>query len=196
MWRVPVTGNGTFDKVELAANQVYMTQLDGVTGRLTPDLIIAYEVGYLAACFYSAITQLGAEHGNSGSTSGYQLAGHNVVLPLDVVAKNLATQLRSRGFTLPTSYFVALSALPTEAAEGTGYVAGDLCSVTGGSKLVAAVLKVATVTGGGVETVTVQNMGLYSAVPADDVAATVVGSGDGTATFTMTWASIPVEYNS
>jgi phage tail sheath gpL-like len=73
---------------------------------------------------------------------------------------------------------------PAVATPGTGYVVGNTMSVGGGS-----VLTVATVTTGGVATVTVTNAGKLAsgAIPTNPVEATnITGSGTG-AYFNLTW---------
>jgi len=87
---------------------------------------------------------------------------------------------------LASGQFVSAAAV---AAGGTGYTVGDVLTVVGGTKSVAATVTVATISGGGgtgpVATVTVTLAGNYSAAPANP-AATSGGTGNGACTLNLT----------
>lgn len=73
------------------------------------------------------------------------------------------------------------------AVGGSGYVVGELITLTGGTVLRNTILQVATLSGSAVATVTIADVGLYSTVPPNAVAqGSTSGVGTG-ATFTMTW---------
>ena len=70
-------------------------------------------------------------------------------------------------------------------AGGSGYVVGDVLTVSGGTQTTAATLRVATVSTGAVATVTIVNVGAYTATPTNPVSVT---GGTGTsATFTLSF---------
>lgn len=74
------------------------------------------------------------------------------------------------------------------ATGGTGYVAGNILTVSGGTSVVAAQIEVLTVGGSGeVLTARIRNAGLYTTTPANDASVTG-GSGTG-ATFTLSWGT-------
>jgi hypothetical protein len=74
------------------------------------------------------------------------------------------------------------------AAAGTGYVVGDVLTVSGGEVTIPAQLTVATINGsGGILTVSVSNAGLYP-VPPDSPAVVTGGSGS-SATFDLTFVN-------
>lgn len=77
----------------------------------------------------------------------------------------------------------ATIASATVSAGGTGYTVGDVLTIVGGTKLTAATLTVATLSGSAVATVTVSNAGNYWTFPTEPVAVTG-GTGSG-ATFTI-----------
>lgn len=75
------------------------------------------------------------------------------------------------------------------AAGGSGYVVGDLITLTGGTFTTATVLEVTSVSGGAVTGARIDNAGIYSVAPGDPVAqGSTDGSGTG-ATFNMTYSS-------
>jgi hypothetical protein len=199
LFRVPVTRNSTFDAVEAAAAAAYFTAERGLRwGSPNINLEAARqqaEINYLQSCWNSAITQLGPAS-NPGITAGYNLAGHNVTVPLDSVAKNLATRLRARGVVLPAAYWVIVSGVPTEASEGATYAVGDTFNI-GTLGMVSGVGQVLTVTTGDVETFSIINMGLYPATPGTSTVATsgTSGSGDNNLTVSLVVTTIPVLYN-
>lgn len=69
-------------------------------------------------------------------------------------------------------------------AGGSGYAVNDILSVVGGAGERIAQLKVATVTGTAVATVTVEEEGAYTTNPTNPVS--VVGGGGNGATFNLT----------
>jgi hypothetical protein len=73
----------------------------------------------------------------------------------------------------------------TVSAGGSGYVVGDVLTVSGGTQTTAATLTVATLSGSAVATVTISNAGVYTASPTNP-AATTGGTGTG-ATFTLSF---------
>lgn len=73
----------------------------------------------------------------------------------------------------------------TVATGGTGYVAGDLLTMVGGTFGVRAMLKVTAAAGGVVQTVEVVNVGTYEVVP-DNPVSEILGAGSG-ATFNLTF---------
>ena len=80
----------------------------------------------------------------------------------------------------------SLQTISAIATAGSGYVVGDLLSVSGGTSTIGAVIEVTSVGGTGDITGTrVYNAGLYSVTPANNVSVT---GGSGTnAEFTLTW---------
>jgi len=174
MIRVPVTGNGTFDAVEIAAYAAYLTavNLNGLNGTEVAEK--QAEIAYLHACWISAMTQLGPSPVQG--FNGVLFVGHNVPVPLSPLAKNLATQLRARGINLPT-YYVIISGGPKSGNAGASYAVGDTFNIATG--LIKAVGQVLTVSSGAVVTFAMVNMGLYSASPSVTAAATSGTSGGG-----------------
>jgi lysophospholipase L1-like esterase len=82
-----------------------------------------------------------------------------------------------------------ITGTPAVASGGSGYVAGDQITLTGGTALSAAILQVSTVSGGAVTAVTVVRNGVYTATPGNPVAqGSTTGSGTG-ATFTVSWSA-------
>lgn len=80
----------------------------------------------------------------------------------------------------------SLHAIAAVADGGTGYVAGNILTVSGGTSVIAAQIEVLTVGGGGeILTARIRNAGLYTATPAND--ATVTGGAGSGAEFTLTW---------
>lgn len=80
----------------------------------------------------------------------------------------------------------SLHAIVAVADGGTGYVAGNILTVSGGTSVIAAQIEVLTVGGGGeILTARIRNAGLYTATPAND--ATVTGGAGSGAEFTLTW---------
>jgi hypothetical protein len=80
---------------------------------------------------------------------------------------------------------VGASAALTINGGGTGYTAGDLLTVVGGTNTQAAVITVGTVSAGVITSATVTTFGQYSVVPTSPVSVTG-GTGSG-ATFTLTY---------
>jgi hypothetical protein len=80
---------------------------------------------------------------------------------------------------------VGASAALTINGGGTGYTAGDLLTVVGGTNTQAAVITVGTVSAGVITAATVTTFGQYSVVPTNPVSVTG-GTGSG-ATFTLTY---------
>jgi hypothetical protein len=73
----------------------------------------------------------------------------------------------------------------TVSAGGSGYVVGDVLTVSGGTQTTVATLTVATLSGSAVATVSISNAGVYTAAPTNP-AATTGGTGTG-ATFTLSF---------
>jgi hypothetical protein len=71
-------------------------------------------------------------------------------------------------------------------AGGSGYVVGEILTVSGGTSTAAAVLTVATVSGTAVATVNITTIGTYTASPTNPAATTSNLSGTG-ATFTLSF---------
>lgn len=99
--------------------------------------------------------------------------------------------LRTADFKSPGACadFARLAQKATGAAiavAGTGYTAGDLLTVVGGTGRLATVIKVTTVTTGAVTAVSVEVAGAYTTNPTNPVAVTG-GTGSG-ATFNLTMA--------
>lgn len=82
-----------------------------------------------------------------------------------------------------SSYYI--SAIPTIAAGGTGYVLGDVLSLSGGTHTTTATVTVTAVSSGAVTAVSVTQPGVYSATPSNPVS-TTGGTGTG-CTLTVTW---------
>lgn len=80
----------------------------------------------------------------------------------------------------------SLHSIDAIADAGTGYTAGNILTVSGGTSVVAAQIEVLTVGGGGeILTARIRNAGLYTATPAND--ATVTGGSGSGAEFTLGW---------
>lgn len=83
---------------------------------------------------------------------------------------------------------IGLQSVDSIAAAGTGYVVGDILTLSGGTSVYKATLRVTTLGGGGAITGTkIVEAGAYSIAPADPVGHTG-GTGTG-ATFNLTFAS-------
>ena len=70
-------------------------------------------------------------------------------------------------------------------AGGSGYVVGDVLTISGGTQTTAATVTVATLSGSAVATVSISNAGVYTASPTNP-ASTTGGTGTG-ATFTLSF---------
>lgn len=80
----------------------------------------------------------------------------------------------------------SLKSIDSVAAGGTGYAAGNVLTLSGGTSVVAAQIEVLTVGGSGeVLTARIRNAGLYTSAPGDPVSVTG-GAGSG-ATFNLTF---------
>jgi hypothetical protein len=72
----------------------------------------------------------------------------------------------------------------------SGYVVGDLVTLTGGTFTVATVLEVTAVSAGVITAARIYNAGVYSVAPGDPVSqGSTSGAGVGTPTFNMTYSS-------
>lgn len=93
------------------------------------------------------------------------------------------------GLSAATSPFSGLSRVTTFVltAAGTGYVVGELLTVSGGTAAIAAQFRVVEVSGGGVITTLVrEHAGVYTSKPSNAVSTTSDKSGTG-CTLTLTW---------
>lgn len=173
----------------------------GVTGAAS------YNV-YRAEVVYGALVPAGAGYGFIGNCTGTSLVDSNIAPDFSQgppVAANpfaVGSGVTATIVTTPGSYTTAPTALVAPppagttatitpvlnvitavvAAGGTGYVVGDTINLVDG-----VVLKVATLSGSAVATVTIQAAGTATTLPSNPVAQ-VTSSGAGTgATFTLTW---------
>jgi hypothetical protein len=161
----------------------------------------------LSIALPNSIPQIFDNIGGSGNTfwqnmvNAVNLGVSGIQGPSTLVVASLASGIGSLTVTTPGSYtqsstnaaasplFGALSTSSIPAA-GSGYVINDTITLAGGTFTQAAVLKVATVSSGGVATVTVVTPGNYSVLPANPVAqGSTSGSGTG-ATFDLNWALV------
>jgi hypothetical protein len=114
---------------------------------------------------------------NADATSGIYLP---VTGELGLISKSL-------GLIVNSSIFQATSA--TVQSGGSGYSVGDNIPLTGGTAINQTVLKVATLSGSAVATVTVAYPGNYTVVPSNPVSqGSTDGAGTG-ATFNVTFAA-------
>jgi len=82
----------------------------------------------------------------------------------------------------------SLQTITAIATAGSGYVVGDLLTVSGGTSTIAAVIEVVAVGGtGNITTARVYNAGLYTVTPTNDVS--VTGGSGTSAEFTLSWAA-------
>lgn len=94
-------------------------------------------------------------------------------------------QIRYRGKTSAQETTVAAIA-----SGGSGYAVSDTITLAGGTRSVATVLTVTSVSSGVITGVSITTAGIYSVIPANPVAqASTSGSGTG-ATFNITWGRI------
>ncbi len=186
MYRIRPTGNATFDAVEDAAYADFL-QTGG-------------EVGYLATCWWSAITQYEARVLNHGATT--ISLPRSTPVPLSWLSKNLATQLRTRGVILPSHVFLAQSAVVASGGATNMAVVGDVLTLTTGATIqgqprVVATFTVATVDAGPLPaTVAIRTSGLYTTMPTGAVATTVDTAAYADCTLTVLWYPRVVTYNS
>jgi hypothetical protein len=90
-------------------------------------------------------------------------------------------------FTVTWATTTAAAASATPQAGGSGYAVNDTITLAGGTFTQATILKVASLSGSAVATVTVQTAGSYSVTPSNPVAqGSTSGSGSG-GTFNVTW---------
>lgn len=83
----------------------------------------------------------------------------------------------------------SLASIDSVAAGGTGYVVGEIITLTGGTFSIAAQVEVLTLSGSAVATARIFNQGIYTVDPTDAVAqGSTSGSGSG-ATFNLTFAA-------
>lgn len=83
----------------------------------------------------------------------------------------------------------SLASIDSVAAGGTGYVVGEIITLTGGTFSIAAQVEVLTLSGSAVATARIFNQGIYTVDPSDPVAqGSTSGSGSG-ATFNLTFAA-------
>lgn len=84
---------------------------------------------------------------------------------------------------------ISADSVDSVAAGGSGYAAGDLITLTGGTSTIDTVLEVTSVSGGAVTGARIYNAGVYSSAPSDPVSqGSTDGSGTG-ATFNMTYSA-------
>ena len=190
MLRVQPTGNSTFDKVEVTAYGVYDSAIHAPN--VEANALVSAEIVYFYTLWQSALGCLGPTNtGLTGDAGATQYPGSGVTPYLDNTAAMLAANLRRLGQTLPRVYWYPASMVPTEAAEGSSYVAGDTFTITGGSLENGSLIatgKVDTVDSGGVETCHFTTSGLYTSPPANDAATVhLTGSGDDALTVTVLW---------
>jgi hypothetical protein len=103
-------------------------------------------------------------------------AGQGTVVPNDGVAG-----------TMPLDH-LGVSSVDSVVSGGTGYEVNDLITLAGGTFLRAAVLRVTGETGNVIDTVSIEDAGVYSVAPADPVAQdTVAPPGGAGATFNLTY---------
>lgn len=89
-------------------------------------------------------------------------------------------------YGLPTGFGSRVLTGGTVTAAGTGYAAGQLLTLSGGTHTTVATLTVLTVGGSGqVLTFAVNNPGVYTVLPSNPVSVTV-----GSFTFTATWGGV------
>src|SRR3990167_6155578 len=112
--------------------------------------------------------------------------------PIQSGAGKSPAALRSRpGLSLFTTLGQkSISAVAAIVAAGTGYTAGDILTVVGGTGT-AATLKVRTVAAGVITAAVVQTGGLYTVFPTV-TPATVTGPGNDDATFTLTTFEVSI----
>jgi hypothetical protein len=104
-----------------------------------------------------------------------------------LAAGSVGLVAENNGFLVSSNGFGASSAAVQSA--GSGYAVNDTITLTGGTVLRNTVLKVATLSGSGVASVTVLDAGLYSTNPSNPVAqGSTSGVGSG-ATFNITWTA-------
>src|SRR3990167_9693995 len=102
------------------------------------------------------------------------------------IGKSPAALIGTPGLdTFATCGTKSISAVAAVAAGGTGYTAGDILTVVGGTGT-AATIKVLTVAAGVVATAVVQTGGAYTVLPTVTPATVTGGTGNDDATFTLT----------
>jgi lysophospholipase L1-like esterase len=91
--------------------------------------------------------------------------------------------------TVVSGDYEGVASVTSVAAGGSGYVVGEEITVTGGTAVLQAILRVATVSGGAVTSATVIRGGIYSANPSNPVAqGSASASGTG-ATFNLSFTA-------
>lgn len=94
-------------------------------------------------------------------------------------------------FTKGTALSIA-----TIVSGGTGYVVGEVITLAGGTAVIPAKVKVASVSGGVITSVTTDTPGLYTVNPTSPTGqASSTGAGTG-ATFNGTWSGNPTKFSS
>ena len=179
---MPFNGSGTFSIINTfvpnstilssAVNQNFSDIATGLSDCLTRD----GQAGMTAA--------LKLINGTSGvpSLSATSDTATGLYFPATGVLGLVANAL---GLKVNSEIYAAQSA--TIAAGGTGYVAGDTITETGGTAIVNAVFTVSTVSAGVVTAVTATVPGIYTAKPTNPVSqGSTSGSGSG-CTLTITW---------
>lgn len=115
---------------------------------------------------------------------------YNTDIVTALFASNVATVAAYQApgtFGLPTGYgSFKLSNTSTIAAAGTSYVVGNILTLTGGTRSVAATIRVNSVSSGVVLTFEVINPGVYTVLPSNPIS--VTGGGGSGFTLTGVWA--------
>lgn len=94
----------------------------------------------------------------------------------------------SNGWTMRRNQGNELSAVDSVVAGGTGYAVDDIITLTGGTFNIVAKLKVLTLSGSAVATVSIEDVGDYTVIPTDPVAqGSVAPTGGSGATFNLTF---------
>ena len=134
----------------------------------------------------------------AAGSSGINISNGNTVTALTLTASGSGyTSLPSVAITAPTTaggvqatatanaLLIPASANVTITNGGTGYTAGDVLTISGGTASIAATLTVSTVSGGVITAISVSNNGTYTVPPANPASVTG-GTGSG-ATFTLSF---------
>ena len=131
------------------------------------------------------------------SVIGYDADGNGGQMPVkSMVAKHSTAPIRDLGGTpvaspAPTTSFTKSrhAAAASVASGGSGYVVGEVLTLTGGTFVAATQLTVSAVSGGAITAVTIRTLGSYSVDPTNPVSVgSTTGSGTG-ATFNLTMSA-------
>lgn len=99
--------------------------------------------------------------------------------PIDFVDRVVGPVVSGIDFTNATMNFFRLAGL-TVSSGGSGYVVGDILTVSGGTSVTPTIIQVATLSGSAIATVSIVNTGIYTTPPVTTYTTLTLTGGSGT----------------